>query len=75
MAYDKNRNTEEKKNQEKARPLKKSLFERLSSAGNTRTLRTFSMVLAVIIVFGTTYGMILPAITVDQESAEEMPLF
>ena len=73
MAYKQNWETEEQKNQKKDRPVKKYLLERLSSTRNSRAIRVFSMLLAAITVFGTTYGMILPAITVDQESAEEMP--
>ena len=50
-----------------------SLFKRLSRTRNSRAFKAFTSALAIIIVFGTTYSLIMPAITVDQESAEEMP--
>lgn len=73
MMNDQNRKMEELKNQKSNRPSKKSLLLRLSSARNSRVIKVLSMMLAVMIVFGTTYSLILPAITVDQDSAEEMP--
>lgn len=71
MMNDQNRKMEELKNQKSNRPSKKSLLLRLSSARNSRVIKVLSMMLAVMIVFGTTYSLILPAITVDQDSAEE----
>ena len=73
MMNGKNGKMEELKDQKRNRPFKKSLLMRLSSARNSGVIKAFSMMLAVMIIFGTTYSLILPAITVDQESAEEMP--
>ena len=56
-------------------PGEESLLKRLIKSRNSRLFRTFTSILAAVVVFGTTYSLILPAITVDQDSAEEMPGF
>ena len=52
-----------------------SVLMRLVKSRNSKFFKTLSSVLAAVVVFGTTYSLILPAITIDQESAEEMPGF
>ena len=40
---------------------------------NSRAWRLFALFLAVVIVFSTTYSMVLPAIAMSDEEAEQEP--
>ena len=40
-----------------------------------RIIRGFALTLSCIVIFTTTYALILPAITVDEEAAEGLPGF
>ena len=75
MARRENTGHYEKRYPEKEPQKKQSLLMHLNRTRNTKAFRAFASALAVIVVFGTTYSLILPAITVDHESAEEMPGF
>lgn len=53
--------------------LKDRIFHMLHQKRRSRVRRAFATVLACVVVFVTTYGMILPAITLDDDVAEDMP--
>lgn len=55
----------------------KSFFEKVSqffyTKQNSPAWRVLALLMAGCVVFTTTYSMVLPAITIDQSTAEEMP--
>lgn len=55
--------------------LNKILARILIENKKTKMWRSFSTFLACVVVFVTTYGLILPAITIDQQTAAEMSGF
>ena len=52
---------------------RESLLLQFFKGRSSRLFRALSMALAMAVVFATTYSLILPAITIDGETAEEMP--
>lgn len=52
--------------------MEKKLRERLNALMDGRTRRAIALVLAAVVTFSTTYSLVLPAISLEKDTAETM---